>query len=173
MKANHHFAAAITSNYVSIIPPSQILTIICDKIFLWALPAIIKRIWWSRFCVQESWNCIKFINFLLFLTQEPDGWNRRSRLNQNTKPWYYWWRAHAGRCRQSRLVTNTNTILLASLTAVCLFVVTPSLPRDGGTAWTAIQIHAVNLIEIRLGERWQPILNQSWVNGIPITDKAD
>ena len=44
---------------------------------------------------------------------------------------------------------------------VCLFVVTPTLPRDGGTAGTAIQVHALNLIEIRLGERWQPISNQS------------
>ena len=43
----------------------------------------------------------------------------------------------------------------------CLFVVTPPLPRDGGTARTAIQVHAVNLIDIRLGERWQPISNQS------------
>ena len=32
-------------------------------------------------------------------------------------------------------------------------VITPSLPRDGGTARTAIQLHGVNLIEIRLGER--------------------
>ena len=40
-------------------------------------------------------------------------------------------------------------------------VVTPSLPQDGGTIPTAIQVHAVNLIEIRLGERWQPISNQS------------
>ena len=44
---------------------------------------------------------------------------------------------------------------------ICLFVVTPPLPRDGGTTSTAIQVHAVNLIEIRLGERWQPISNQS------------
>ena len=36
-----------------------------------------------------------------------------------------------------------------------------TLPRDGGTARTAIQFHAVSLIEIRLGERWQPISNQS------------
>ena len=28
----------------------------------------------------------------------------------------------------------------------CLFVVTPPLPRDGGTTCTAIQVHAVNLI---------------------------
>ena len=42
-------------------------------------------------------------------------------------------------------------------------VVTPFLPRDGGTARTAIQVHAVNLIEIRLGERWQPISKQSWL----------
>ena len=44
---------------------------------------------------------------------------------------------------------------------VVVVVVTPPLPRDGGTARTAIQVHAVNLIEIRLGERWQPISNQS------------
>ena len=37
-------------------------------------------------------------------------------------------------------------------------VITPPLPRNGGTA---IQVHAVNLIEIRLGERWQLISNQS------------
>ena len=36
-------------------------------------------------------------------------------------------------------------------------VITPPLPRDGGTARTAIQVHAVNLIEIRLGERLEPI----------------
>ena len=39
-----------------------------------------------------------------------------------------------------------------------VIVITPTLPRDGSTA---IQVHAVNLIEIRLGERWLPILNQS------------
>ena len=54
-----------------------------------------------------------------------------------------------------------------------LFVVTPPLPRDGGTARTAIQVHAINLIEIRLGERWQPISNQSRVTGSPTTNKAD
>ena len=43
---------------------------------------------------------------------------------------------------------------------VCLFVVTPPFPQDGGTARTAIQVYAVNLIKIRLGERWQPISNQ-------------
>ena len=42
----------------------------------------------------------------------------------------------------------------------CLFVVTPPLPHDGGTVRTAIQVHAINLLEIRLGERWQLILNQ-------------
>ena len=40
-------------------------------------------------------------------------------------------------------------------------VVTPPLPWDGGTARTVKQVHAVNLIEIRLGERWQSISNQS------------
>ena len=33
--------------------------------------------------------------------------------------------------------------------------------------------HAVNLIKIRLGERWQPISNQSLVTGSPTTNKAD
>ena len=40
-------------------------------------------------------------------------------------------------------------------------LITPPLPRDGGTARTAVQVHAVNLVEIRPGERWQPISNQS------------
>ena len=43
---------------------------------------------------------------------------------------------------------------------VVIVVITPSLSLDGSTARTAIQVHAVNLIEIRLGERWQPISNQ-------------
>ena len=45
--------------------------------------------------------------------------------------------------------------------AVVVVVINPFLPRDGGAARSATQVHAVNLIEIRLGERWQPILNQS------------
>ena len=36
-------------------------------------------------------------------------------------------------------------------------VIIPPLSPDGGMARTAIQVHAVNLIEIRLGKRWQPI----------------
>ena len=44
---------------------------------------------------------------------------------------------------------------------VVVAVITPPLPRDGGTTQTAIQVHAVNLIEIRLGERGQLISNQS------------
>ena len=40
-------------------------------------------------------------------------------------------------------------------------VISSPLPRDGGTARTAIQVHAVSLIKIRPGERWQPISNQS------------
>ena len=43
--------------------------------------------------------------------------------------------------------------------AVVVLVITPPLPWDGGTARTAIQVHAVNIIEIRLGEKWQPISN--------------
>ena len=34
-------------------------------------------------------------------------------------------------------------------------VITTPLPPDGGTARTAIQVHTVNLIEIRLGQ-WFP-----------------
>ena len=45
--------------------------------------------------------------------------------------------------------------------AVVVVVITPPLPRDGGTARTAIQVHTVNLIAIKLGDRWQPISNQS------------
>ena len=37
--------------------------------------------------------------------------------------------------------------------------ITPPLLWDEGTAQTALQVHAVNLIEIRREERWQPILN--------------
>ena len=54
-----------------------------------------------------------------------------------------------------------------------LVVIIPTLPRDGGTAQTAIQVRAVNLIEIRLRERWQPISNQSCVTGSATTNKAD
>ena len=50
---------------------------------------------------------------------------------------------------------------------VVVVLITPPLPRDGDTAQTAIQVHAVNLIKIRLGERWQPISNQSRVTGSP------
>ena len=44
---------------------------------------------------------------------------------------------------------------------VVIVITPPPLPRDGGTAQTAIQVNAVNLIDIRPGERWQPISNQS------------
>ena len=53
-----------------------------------------------------------------------------------------------------------------------LFVVTSPLPRDGDTVLTAIQVHAVNLIEIRLGERWQSISNQSLVTGSPTANTS-
>ena len=56
---------------------------------------------------------------------------------------------------------------------VVVVVITSPLPRDGGTARTAIQVHAVNLIEIRLGERWQLISNQSYVTCSSTTNKAD
>ena len=57
-----------------------------------------------------------------------------------------------------------NHMILYDNTKVDLVVVAViglPLPRDGGTARTTIQVYAINLIEIRLGERWQPILNQS------------
>ena len=44
---------------------------------------------------------------------------------------------------------------------VVVVVITLFLPQHRGTARTAVQIHAVNLIDIRLVERWQPISNQS------------
>ena len=62
--------------------------------------------------------------------------------------------------------------LKAKLFSVVVVVITPPLPRDGGTAQTVIQIHVVNQIEIRLGERWQPILNYSQMTGSPTTNKA-
>ena len=49
----------------------------------------------------------------------------------------------------------------SNIDVVVVVVITPPFPRDGGTARWAIQIHAVNLIEIRLKESWQPISNQS------------
>ena len=52
-------------------------------------------------------------------------------------------------------------------------VMTPLLPRDGGTTGTAIQVHAVNIIDIRLGERWQPISNKSRVTGSPTVSKVN
>ena len=42
---------------------------------------------------------------------------------------------------------------------VVVVVITPSVPRDGGTEQTVIQVHAFNLNKSRLGERWQPISN--------------
>ena len=35
-------------------------------------------------------------------------------------------------------------------------MITPSLPGDGGTAQTIIQVHAVNLIELGLGKDASP-----------------
>ena len=57
--------------------------------------------------------------------------------------------------------TTTPSHQLLSVVVVVVVVVTPPHPWDGGTVRTAIQVHAVNLIDIRLGERWQPISNQS------------
>ena len=46
------------------------------------------------------------------------------------------------------LASNIRLLMFLCVVAV---VITPPLPRDGGTARTTIQVHAVNLIEIRLG----------------------
>ena len=53
------------------------------------------------------------------------------------------------------------TYLSVTLDVVVVVVITPPLPRDRGTARMALQVHAVNLIEIRLGERWHSISNRS------------
>ena len=60
--------------------------------------------------------------------------------------------------------------------AVVVVVITPSLPRDGGTARTAIQVHAVILIEIRRGEDGSPFRTSheyKLLTGSPTTKKAD
>ena len=45
-------------------------------------------------------------------------------------------------------------IYICGIKFFVVVVVTPPLFRDGGAARMAIQVHAVYLIEIRLGERW-------------------
>ena len=52
---------------------------------------------------------------------------------------------------------EASTVLLI----LVVVVITPPLPRDGGTARTAIQVHALNQIDIRLEERWQPMSDPS------------
>ena len=44
-------------------------------------------------------------------------------------------------------------------------MITLPIPRNGGTARTAIQVHAINLIEIRLGERVAPPPTRRTVTG--------
>ena len=63
------------------------------------------------------------------------------------------------RCFNSFAIQKPFFILVAIGCCVVVAVITPSLSRDGGTARTAVQVHAVNLIEFWLGERWQPISN--------------
>ena len=47
-------------------------------------------------------------------------------------------------------------------------VITPPLPRDGGTARTVIQVHAVNLIELGLGKDGSPFRNShEWLVAPP------
>ena len=57
------------------------------------------------------------------------------------------------------LMCSSSAVIQVSV--VVVVVITPPLPQNRGTARTAIKVHAVNLIEFRLGERWQPISNQS------------
>ena len=58
---------------------------------------------------------------------------------------------------------------------VAVVVITSALLWDGVKAQNAIQGHAVNLIEIRLGERWKVVetsagkdsrINESWCEAI-------
>ena len=53
-------------------------------------------------------------------------------------------------------------MMITTSVVVVVAVIAPPFPRDGGLARTrtAIQVHAVNLIEITLGEKWQLISNQ-------------
>ena len=50
-----------------------------------------------------------------------------------------------------------------SFLIVVVVAIIPPLPQDGGTARTAIQGHAVHLIEIRLGKKMaansEPVMN--------------
>ena len=56
---------------------------------------------------------------------------------------------------------------------VCVCVFTPPLPWDGGTAWTVIQVHAVNLIDIRLGEDGSPFRTSlEWLVAPPPTRRT-
>ena len=45
-------------------------------------------------------------------------------------------------------------IYICGITFFVVVMVTPPHFWNGGAARTAIQVHAVHLIEIRLGERW-------------------
>ena len=49
----------------------------------------------------------------------------------------------------------------ANLFDLLFLLFSPFLPLDRGTTQTAIQVHAVKLMEIRLGQRWQLVSNQS------------
>ena len=52
---------------------------------------------------------------------------------------------------------NSHFFQLRYLFVVVVVVITSPLPRNAGTAPTATQVYVVNLIEVRLEERWQPI----------------
>ena len=54
------------------------------------------------------------------------------------------------------IVMKTDFCRISGISPVCVCVFTPPLPWDGGTARTVIQVHAVNLIDIRLGEDGSP-----------------
>ena len=90
------------------------------------------------------------------------------RLFNNCLKCYHEWIIGVAVYRSERPVRIVS-LFVPERPAVCLWL-PPPLPQNGGTGWTVIQVHAVNLIEIRLGERWQPISNQSWVTGSPTTE---
>ena len=43
---------------------------------------------------------------------------------------------------------DSSSLLKMKIYAVVVVVITPPLPRDGGTARTGIRVHAVNLFEL-------------------------
>ena len=72
---------------------------------------------------------------------------RRLRITSRSlkkKPWCY--------TLSQAALRSTNRVVVV----VVVVVISPPVPQDGGTARSAIQVHAVNLIEIKLGKGGSP-----------------